>query len=824
MDFVNDLRLAWRTLTRRPGSTALIVALLALGMGASTAIFGLFDAVLLRPLPVRDPAQLVRMVQQVPKLPSRSYFPYAYYEALRQQGAALQFVLGETGLDMRFRMTEPEPAEQIRVHAVTPEFFQALGVKAFVGRVLMADDAARNSGMPPAVLSYAFWRRRFGGNKSIAGQTITLKGHRLLVVGVMPREFNGLSADTTPDLRIPLRAFPLVADSKIEAAMFELAGRLRPGNTPERAESECLAIWHSTMQDYYLHSEKESPEEAAVLLKRGMKLEALERGTSILRDSLGEALKLAMAAVIVLVLIVGLNVAGLLLARTAARRAEMAVKLAIGATPWRLARQMAMESLLLSAMATAAAWLVAIAMTPVLLRLLPPVRDLYTSIVPISIDAGVHGRTLLFLLATSIAMTLLMATSAAPAILRLRIKSVLRRAKVSSGFGGRQILIGVQIALCTFLLVGAGLLARSFERLAHTASGFDKEAVATFTCDLEGYKAAPGFLRGLMERVRAIPGVESVATSSIGVMRSHGRSGSVARTGEKIGWADFMNANNNDVSPEYFRTMGMRVLAGRDFAPSDIPQPKQATPTRAIVNEAFARRFFPGLNAVGKRFGTAIEGSVAGPSYQIVGVVSDAKYRSLREPVRPMYYLLETDFDSFVLNVRTRGRPEAILEPVRRAAAQVAPDLPFLEVSTLEREVEETTAPERAIATLASVFGIVAAVLAGVGLYGLLAYAVVQRRREIGIRMALGARPVQVAGLVARQTFVMTLGGILVGVAGALLAGPAFRSLLYGLTPADSLSFAVAGLSVGLVAMAATIGPVLEATHIEPAETLRTEH
>ena len=606
--------------------------------------------------------------------------------------------------------------------------------------------------------------------------------------------------------------------------MFELAGRLKPGSTPAQAQAECLAIWHSTMKDYYLRHEKGSLEEASALLKRGMQLEPLERGTSILRDSLGEALKLAMAAVAVLVLIVGLNVAGLLLAQTAARRQELAVKLAIGASPWRLARQMAMESLLLSAMATAAAWLVAIAMTPLVLRLLPPVRDLYSSIVPVSINAGIHGRVLLFLLATSIAMTLLMATSAAPAILQLRIESVLRRAKVSSGFGGRRILIGAQIALCTFLLVGAGLLARSFERLAHTPAGFDKEAVATFTCDLEGYKAAPGFLRGLMERVRAIPGVESVATSSFGVMRSHGRSGSVARAGEKIGWADFMNSNNNDVSPDYFKTMGMRILAGRDFAASDVPQPKQGTLTRAIVNEAFARRFFSGVSAVGKRFGTAVEGSVAGPSYQIIGMVSDAKYRSLREPIRPMYYLLETDFDSFVLNVRTRGRPEAILEPVRRAAAQVAPDLPFLEVGTLRREVEETTAPERTVATLASLFGIVAAVLAGLGLYGLLAYAVVQRRPEIGIRMALGARPVQVAALVTRQTFLMTFGGILVGLAGALITGPALRSLLYGLTPADSLSFAAAGVFVGLVAMAATIGPVLDATQIDPADTLRMEH
>ncbi len=307
-------------------------------------------------------------------------------------------------------------------------------------------------------------------------------------------------------------------------------------------------------------------------------------------------------------------------------------------------------------------------------------------------------------------------------------------------------------------------------------------------------------------------------------MRGHGLSATVAPAGQSISRSDFMNANVNLVSPGYFVTMGIRVLAGRDFAATDSAKGKPGVPVRAVVNETFARRFFPDTNPLGKRFGWGMEGTVASGKFEIVGIVSDAKYRSLREPIRPTYYTLDNDFDSFVLNVRTRVRPEAILQPVRKAAASIAPALPFLEVHTLAAEVADSTAPERTTAALASLFGAIAALLGGVGIYGLLAYLVTQRRREIGIRMALGARASQIAELIVGQTLVMTVCGVVVGLAVALLAGPALRSLLYGVSPEDPAALAAAAIFVAIVALAAAVMPALDAAQVDPAETLRLEN
>ncbi len=809
---------------RNPGFTGLIIALFTLGIGACTTMFSLFDALLLRPLPVSHSEQLVRMVVQLPRMPARSYFPFAYYQALRGRSTTVR-AFGETGEYAHFRMTGPEPAEEITVHAPTPNFFEVLGVHARLGRVLMPDDEARNSGTPPAVLSYDFWKRRFRGDAGVVrGQTLEINGHRFAIVGVMPREFNGLSIDTAPDVRIPLGAFALIASYKIESAFFEVAGRLEPGVSRTQAQAECLSIWQATMRDYYLNVDKLSPKVVPTLIKRGMKLESLERGTSLLRSSFGDFFALLMGAAALLLLIVGLNVAGLLLARSAARQQEMAVRLAIGGTPLRLVRQMVSESILFTASGAAGGLLIAMAATPLAVHLLPPLRDLSTAIVPISIDAGVNGRILLFLLVLSILTTLIFTVSPVLTTLRLSIDSVLRTVRSGSRLRGRQLLIILQIALCTFLLVGASLLVRSLQQLKDTSSGFARDSVATFSCDMEGYEQASGALTGLMNRIREIPGVVSVATSSIGVMRGHGMFANIAREGHRVGQAEFMATAANRVSTDYFSTMGVRILAGRDFVPADAPKPKQTAPVRAIVNETFARRFFPGIDPLGKRFGTAMEGGMATGAYEIIAVVSDAKYRSLREPIRPMYFTLETDFDSFVLYVRTRMQPEEVIGPVRKAAASVVPGLPFLEVNTLAREIEESTAPERITAILASLFGGVATLLAGIGAYGLLAYAVMQRRREIGIRMAVGAQRKDIAKLIVSQTLVMALSGIILGLTAALIAGPAIRSLLYGVSAADPRSFATAALFVLLIAAAATALPVFEATEIQPAETLRLDN
>ncbi len=767
-------------------------------------MFSLYDAALMRPLPVSHPEQLVRMVQRLPKpLGLRSEFPFAYYTALREHSKMLESVFAETVWSDYYRMTEPEPAEEITAHGVTPEFFEALGVRPFLGRFPQSGGA---------VVSYQFWHRRFGGSSdSLKEQTLTIHDHVFPIVGVMPRGINGLSVDSGPDVRIPLRDYvTLSPDIKLE--QFEVAGRLRPGVTLAQAQAECLSIWRAVMKDYYREIEKVPAESAARLLARGMELQSLERGTSVVRDNFGDVLKLLMASVGLLLVIVFLNVAGLLLARAAARQREMAVRLALGATRLRLVRQLMVEGLLLAAGGAGGGLIVSLIMLPLAARMLPPIRDMYTAVIPVALDADLNWRVLCFLVASSVAATIIF--TIVPAMATARTV----RSKIS--FRGRQLLITAQIALCTFLLAAAGLLVHSFELLRATPSGLATDSIATFHCDPGASKYPAGAMDALLERVRQVPGIVSVATSSSGVLRGHGLFTTAAPAGQRITHSDFLDANANVVSRDYFATMGMRLQAGREFLPSD----NQEKPAKVIVNEEFVRRIFPHTSGIERLFGAGTEGSVAPAADQIVGVVSDAKYRSLRDPIHPMVYSLQAGSDSnFILNVRTSANPGSIIGPVREALSSVAPGLAVLETGTLAEAVEEITAPERMTASLASLFGAMAALLAGIGTYGLLAYAVAQRRREIGIRMALGAKPGNVARLVARQTFAMTSVGVTAGLGGAMIAAPAFRSLLYGISPLDPVAMIVAGIFVIVVSALATVGPASQAVQIEPAEALRLE-
>jgi predicted permease len=821
---MSDLRLALRMLARNPGSTALIVGLLALGVGASTIIFSLFDAVLLRQLPVRQPEELVRMVQPMPRSASLSNFPYSYYAALRDHSTTLAAAFGEAGKFQRFAMTDPEPAEQIEVRGVTPEFFDALGAQPLYGRVLKADDAGRNSGTPPAVLSYGFWRRRFHGNpRAVQGRTVLVGKQRFSIVGVMPRDFNGTSVDTAPDIRISFRDYALLAGMPVERLSFELAGRLKPGATRARAEAESLAIWRHTMTEDYLNVEKMPPRQIALFLRRGMNLEPLSQGTSILRERFGDVFKLLMGCVSLLVLIVCTNVAGLLLARAAERQQEMAVRLAIGATPLRLVRQTAVESSLLAGLGAFGGLVMAIAAIPLVVRL-PPLRDLGGSPVPLSLDPMGDPRVFWFALGISVLTMLLFSVSPAIAAGRSSLDGTLRAVRASSGVRGRQILIASQIAVCTFLLVAAGLFMRTLQRLEATDPGFAQDRIATFTCDLNRNQGTEALIKDLITRVSEIPGVVSVAVANTGIMRGHGLSTTAAPAGERITKDEFMHTNVNIVSQPYFDTMGIQLLAGRNFIPPDARGLKPVYPVKVIVNEKFVQRFFPHSDPLGKQIGAGVEGSIASGEEEIVGVVSDAKYRSLREPITPTVYMLAGDLSSFVLNVRTRMPPEAIIEPVRRAALAILPDIPFIDTHTLAEEVEESTSPERMAAVLASLFGVIATLLVAAGTYGLLAYTVTQRRREIGIRMALGARPAHVARLIGKQTIVMTACGVLAGMGAALLAGRAIRTLLYGISPEDPPSLIAAVVFIALTAALATVLPVLDAMDTEPAEALRAEN
>ena len=824
MASMSDVRLAARMLAKSPGFTLVAVALLAVGIGANVLIFSAFDAVLWRPLPVRHPEELVRVVQWIPRIGTASNFHYSFYQALRERSTTLAAVFGEAPIDVA--MNQPAPAEQVRVHMVTPEFFEVLGVPALFGRALASDDAKSKAATPPAVLSYGFWRRRFNGDPAAVGRTLVLHSHTFMIVGVMPPAFNGTSVDTAPDVRVPLHTFEALWTEpetfNIEAAALDLGGRLKSGTVRAQAQGETLAIWRAAIERY----SKGEPLGRGVFdqSQTGMELDPLERGISILRDRYAGALKLLLIAVGLLLLMVCANVTGLLLARVAGRRQELAVRLALGATRGRLVKQMITESFLLTGVGAASGVLLSFVLTGSMVRVLPPLRDIVTRRLALSVDFGPNWRVLLFSLGISALTALIVGVALALSVSRTRIEGALRDGRSSGGWRGRQAVLVFQIALCTLLLSGAGLLIRTFEQLHGLDAGFDRDHVVTFTADpsLSGYTAPQeqALLAALSGRVREIPGVASVAFALRGVMRGRGIGMTVALTGQRPSAADFLSTNVNVISPDYFATMGMRVVAGRDFTPLDDPRAK---PAHVIVNQAFVRRFCPNVDPLGQRFGAAPPERVTTPMFEIIGVVSDAKYRSLREPMMPTVYQFSSEFDSFVLHVRTGGRPESIIQPVRQALTALDPAVPFVEIRTLAEEVDASTAGEQLTAMLASLFAAIAVWLTAVGLYGLLAYVVAQRRREIGIRMALGAQTVDIGVLVGRQALVMVVGGIVVGLAAAVASGQWMHSLLYGVTPSDPRSLAAAAVFVALVAAVALAIPLARATHIEPAAALRQE-
>jgi predicted permease len=824
---MNDARYAARMLAKSPGFTFIAAGLLAAGIGATTVIFSAVDAVMLRPLPVKHPEELVRMVQRTPQLGARSYFSYLFYEDLRDHSSTVAIPFGES--EWSVAMNQPLPAEEIRATLVTPEFFEALGVSALYGRTLTRDDAGEAPGAPPAVVSYGFWQRRFNGEASAVGREITLREHKFTIVGVMPREFNGISADTSPDVRVPARTAPLLVENggpvpRLEERTFSLAARLRPGVAPAQAHAECLAMWRASTEDFFKRFPENGPVENE--LRRGMELEPLARGVSTLRDKFSTALELLIGCAALLLMMTCANVGGLLLARGAARREEVAVRLAMGATRARIARQMLAESAILAALGSAGGLLIAFVATPLVARIIPPMRDLGTERMALSIHFGVDARVLVFLISISALAVLLCGVAPAASAARMNLDSVLRSVRSSPGWRSRQALIVFQIALCTVLLAGAGLLTRTLAQLRDVPPGFDAAHVVTFTAnpslDRQTHAEIESLRVALVERARQIPGVESVAVASRPLMRGSGIKMTIAPAGERASAQDFLNTSLNQISPDYFSTLGVRMVAGRDFTAQDAALTQ--APFRTIVNEAFVRRFFPHSEPVGQRFGQG-SSEPAKANYEIIGVVSDAKYRSLREPMSPIAYTIWKPSEGpFQLVVRTAANPESVIEPVRRALVAIDPALPFTEIVSMPKEIDASTAPERTTARLATLFAAAAATLAGIGIYGLLAYTVAQRRREIGIRMAIGARPGNIAEMIGGQALGMAGAGVVLGLGAAFLAAPWIGSLLYGIAASDPASYAIAAFFVILISTSAAAFPAIRATRVEPAAALREEN
>lgn len=822
LELLRDLRFGLRLLARSPVFTATSVLLLAIGISANTLIFSVADALLLRQLPVSQPEELVRLVRVHPSGFVNWYFSYDLCEALSESTSGLSQVLCQGQADLAFR--DRESVERVRAHLVSPNFFETLGVGAQLGRVLTPED--ENAEVMPAVLSDAFWKRRFGSDPAIVGRKLILNDFPFVVVGVTPEGFNGLILDTSPDVRVPAAADSWFAmksgDSttprhvEIPAQIF---GRLRPGLSLERAEAETMAVVQSAYEAL--------PELTRTSSDRPTRLEPIANGVSVLREQFQYGLVGLMAGVGFLLVMACANVAGLLLARTAARAPEMGVRLALGASRWRLTRQLLSESLLLTLFGGVAGILLTYAFLPLLVYALPQVRDRMAVLQPLAVHIDIDLRVLTFAVAVTLLSTLLAGLSPALAGARTQVAQAFRSGHTTTRrLSLHKLIVLAQVAACTVLLAGAALLVQTLDRMRSMDAGFDRDHVATFALDpkMKGYDTEQAVLLShrMLEKVRSLPSVAAASIADRALMRGTGMKGSFTRAGESIGQEDFLNSSVNSVMPGYFETMGMRLVAGRDFA---TPEPNEHEPKKAIVNQAFVRLLYPDEDPIGKRFGVGRADTIASPNFEIVGVVSDAKYRSLREEIHPTVYSYMDGGSrfGFTLYVRTHQRPEGLIGPVRNILQSLDPELPFVEVHTLRQEVEASLWQERLLAGLSSIFGVIAILLVSIGLYGALDCAVKARTREIGVRSALGAEPARIARLLCGEVLVLVAVGVVLGLAVHTVAAQWLSKALYGVQPSDPLALSSALVLIATAAFLASLPPILQAIRIDPASALRQE-
>ncbi len=828
---LRDLRFGVRMLAKSPVFAATAVLLLAIGISANTLIFSVVDVLLLRPLPVLHPENLVRLVVVRPNNFVTWDLPYKLCDEFASRDASLSEAICQGETDVA--LSDGISTERVRVHLVSPNFFSSLGVRAYLGRVLTAEDERTRA--TNAVLSYEFWQRRFRRDGSILGRSIDLGGHPFTIVGVSPEAFNGLTVDTSPDIRVPSAVDRLIVrrdgDANPDARFLfaQIFGRLKSGVPLERASAEVDPLLNAAYQDELneIFPAEKGMTPAKIGIDYHLRLESIVNGVSTLRKQFSRGLEVLMAGVALLLLMACANVAGLLLARAAVRSQEIGIRLALGAGPGRILRQLLTEGLLLALLGGVAGILLTRACLPLLIRSLPPIRDRAAILQPLAVHIDIDLRVLGFAAGVTILTAILFALSPALRCARTDLASALKAGRTTTQhLLPRNLIVTAQVAICTLILMGAALLAETLERMHSMNAGFDPDRVVTFTLDpgLRGYnpEQSHALSKVLLEKTRALPGVEAAGIASRGLMRGTGVKSTFGVAGSRISAADFMNSSLNDITPGYFETMGMHVLAGRDFNGYDR---NQTTPRHVIVNQTFVRRFFPGRNPIGERIGLPGLSGIVKADHEIVGIVSDAKYRSLREPIPAIVYNPAAGgFDyGFVLHVRTRQHPETMIGPVRGILHSLDPELPFIEVLTLHEEIEASLWQERLLAWLSTIFGGIAALLASIGLYGALDYAVKARTREIGVRIALGAQPARIVCLLSREALLVIASGIALGLCAYAAAAVWLRRVLYSVPPWEPIAMVSVVLLVVLIAAIASAPATYRALRIDPASALRSE-
>jgi len=833
---LQDLKYAVRHLLKTKGWTTVVLISLTLGIGANTALFTAVNGMLLQSLAVADPATLVRLKfagqndmmrssseygfnQPYQGKNVRATFSYAQFEALRQANQTMTdlFAAAPTG---GLNVVINGEADIASSFGVTGAYFRVLGLPAAIGRTLTDDDD--KPGAPPvAVISYQFWRRRFGSDPKVVGRTATMNGQVITIVGVTPASFGGIQRLGTapPDVTLPLSLDPVLTPGRRRLEepttwWLHLMGRLKPGATFEQVRGNLEGVFQQTaragMESYFdgLTSEQRalsSNQRRGTAVPELLAASAAHGIYDFDTNSARAATMLAVVVVLVL-LIVCANVANLLLSRATARRKELSVRLSVGATRGRLLRQLLTESLVLSGLGGGLGILAGIWSR----KLLPFGQS-------VSLDWRVFGFVAGLCVLTSLIFGLVPAFRAT----RLDLAGVMKeQGRSVSGARSRlsKALLVVQVALSLVLLIGAGLFLRTVQNLRAVDIGFNPNNLLLFSVDpaLNGYDAARTrqVYRDLDTELRAIPGVRAVAFTRVGLL-----SGSTSTSSAHVpGQAKSTDAYMMTVSPRFFETMEIPLRAGRDFSDSDA----EKTPKVAIVNETAARKWFPDENPVGRRFGFSPEQNT---EIEVVGVIRDTKYASLRDASPPTVYqpFLQGTPRGMIATLRTAGDPNDLVDEVRAAVRRVDSRLPLTNISTQTDRVEQRFSQERLFATAYALFGGLALTLACIGLFGLMSYNVSRRTNEIGIRIALGANRVRVARMVLGESLVLVAIGIGVGLAGALAAGRLIATVLYGLAPSDPLTItATVSLIVAVATLAAYL-PARRASRIDPMVALRVE-
>jgi predicted permease len=814
-------------LAKNPGFTTVAVLTLALGIGANTAIFSVVNAALVRRLPVPHPEQLVRLhtSDQPPNTSQTGYndtsFTEPVFEELRKQHNVLSDLVAYVPLSIRKVAVRfgAEP-EEANADMVSGNFFSGLGVRLARGRGFTPEDESQHT--QTAVLSYAYWTRRFARNPSVIGQTLYIKGVPFTIIGVAPREFEGVGQGEPADIWVPfqtradLKPWGRSPDSSDSLygdptwLFLLMIGRLQPGISQERALAQLNPVYQGTL---VATGVKPDPKAPPVKL-----LFSPVRGIENLREGYEKPLLVLMAMVGVVLVIACGNVAMLLVARNSVRRQEFRLRLALGATRLQIFRQLLSESLVLVGAGTALGWLFATWAT-----------EAMVAWSGLDFNVSPDQRVLAFTLALSALAALLFglaplrnAVRSSPGFTRTTGAPGSTRGKEQQRRG--QAVVAFQIALCLVLLVCASLLLRTLRNLETLNLGLRTQGLVVFGITapkaLHTDVEVVHFFRSLMDRLRALPGVESATLmeNRIGSGWSNNTDAYVDGASPRAGVSSSMRCNS--VGPDYFHVLRVPILVGRDFNDTDTA----AAPKVAIINRTFAERYLAGHEPLGHH--VAFDRGLKADQFTIVGVVQDSKYTSVEEEAKPMAYFPYTQISGTAtmhVELRTEGIPLALLPVVRRAVRESGPDLPLLEPMTQQEQFEKSYTDERLSARLATSFGILAALLVATGLYGTLSYRVSRRTAEIGVRMALGAQRQQVLWMVLRESLTASVAGLLVGLPLAVAGARVLRSMLFGLGPGDPLAFAAAILGLAIVVLAASLIPAQRAAQVDPMVALRYE-